>query len=99
MVDVYDREDEAQYGVREIAAMLLFLTERLTEIGEGIWIDPPGSEAMYDGKEPYSVAVDLKGAIECSVSDDLHPAVKRLRKAARATEDSLRREFEERAVK
>lgn len=98
MVDVYDREDEAQFGVLEIASMLLFLTERLTEIAEGLWIDPD-SEAMYNGEEPYSVAVDLKGAIECSVSDDLHPAVRRLRHAAKATEESLRREFAERAVK
>jgi hypothetical protein len=91
MVDVYS-DREAQQAVNEIALMLQSLSERLEEIA-GSLCEPADAEAMYDGKRPYSVSVDLKGAIECSVTDDLQPAVKRLRKAASATEESLRREY------
>jgi hypothetical protein len=51
---------------------------------------------MYNDAKPYSVAVDLRGAIECTLSDDLQPAIRRLTKAATATDESLRRDFEER---
>jgi hypothetical protein len=94
MGDVYATDREAQCAVREIALVVLSLAERLEEI-VGSLPEPPDAESMYNGAKPYSVAVDLRGAIECTVTDDLQPAVKRLRQAASATEESLRREFEE----
>jgi hypothetical protein len=94
MGDVYS-EREAQAAVGEIARMMLALVERLEEIAEGLH-EPADAEAMYDGRKPYSVAVDLRGAIECSVSDDLRPAVQRLERATSATAESLQRDFEER---
>src|SRR5256885_8211048 len=94
MGDVYS-EKEAQAAVREIALTVLSLTERLEEIAAGLY-QPPEMDAMLNGQAPVSVAVDLRGAIECTVADDLQPAVKRLRQATSATEESLRRDFEER---
>jgi hypothetical protein len=94
MADVYS-EQQAQHAVGEIARMMLALVERLEEIAEGLH-EPADAEAMYDGRKPYSVTVDLRGAIECSLSDDLRPAVQRLERAASATEESLRLDFEER---
>jgi hypothetical protein len=51
---------------------------------------------MLDGELPMTVSVDLRGAIECSLLDDLRPAVRRLERAARATQESLVEEFLER---
>lgn len=90
---VIDRE--AQCAVQEIAYVLQALLERLQWIG-GSLPEPPDAELMYNDAKPYSVAVDLRGAIECTVSDDLQPAVRRLTQAATATDESLRRDFEER---
>jgi len=87
-------DEEAQHVVGEIARMILSLTERLEEVAGGLY-EPPDAELMYNDEKPYSVAVDLRGAIECSVADDLRPAVRRLEKSARATAESLRRDFEE----
>jgi len=50
---------------------------------------------MYNDEKPYSVAVDLRGAIECSVADDLRPAVRRLEKSARARPRACGGTFEE----
>jgi hypothetical protein len=96
MVDVYS-DREAQQAVHEIALMLQFLSERLEEIAGSLY-QPPEMDAMLNGNLPFSVPVDLRGAIECTVADDLQPAVKRLRQAAIATGESLQREFVERGL-
>jgi hypothetical protein len=86
---------EKQCAVQEIARMIGILAERLEEIA-GALPEPPDAELMYNDDKPYSVSVDLRGAIECTVSDDLRPAVRRLEKTARATAETLRQDFEER---
>ncbi len=95
MGDVYATERDAQSAVQEIAGMVLFLCERLEEIAGGLY-EPPNVDAMLNGAVPMVVSVDLRGAIECTVADDLQPAVRRLRQAAKMTDEVLQREFFER---
>jgi hypothetical protein len=82
----------AQVAVQEITAILLSLADRLETIASGIE-QPPNLDAMVDGELPLTVAVDLRGAIECTLLDDLRPAVERLSRAARATPEGLLRDF------
>jgi hypothetical protein len=68
MGDVYATDREAQCAVQEIALTVLSLTERLEEIAAGLY-QPPEMDAMLNGQVPVSVAVDLQGSIECTVTD------------------------------
>lgn len=57
---------------------------------------PEPTEGMLEGEEPNSVAVELAGAVECVLHDDLEPAISKLRKAATVTREELAREWRER---
>ncbi len=82
----------AQVAVQEITGVLLFLADRLESIAGGIE-PPPDLDAMVNGELPMTVAVDLRGAIECTLVDELRPAIERLSRAARTTAESLLGEF------
>jgi hypothetical protein len=43
---------------------------------------------------PYDQATEILAAIECTLEDDLRPAVKALRRSARITDAELAAEFE-----
>jgi hypothetical protein len=92
MEAIYSEPREAQVAVQEIAVLLDLLADRLEAIASGL-AQPPELDAMLNDELPMTVAVDLRGAIECTLLDDLRPAAQRLGRAARATEESLRQEF------
>jgi hypothetical protein len=89
--------EQTQAKLKEISYDLLELEDRLLLIRDSLPI-PPNVDAMLEGLEPYDVATDIFGSIECVVDDCLSPAIRTLEKAAEITNEDLRREFRKRRI-
>jgi hypothetical protein len=84
--------EEAQAALQVIAAELLAIDDRL----QAIVAQLPHSaeeEAMLEGEIPCDVATELRGAIEVTISDDIRSAFRRVERAARITDEELRKGF------
>lgn len=80
-------------AARELAAIrtvLLILHVRLGEL--------PEDDDMHENREPESVRVSVRGAIECVVSDCLESAIVSLEKAGTDTPETLAREWRDRVA-
>jgi hypothetical protein len=86
---------EVQASLTQITLELVGISDRLARL-PGELPDSPRREAMEEGEIPMDVATEVLGAVECTLEDDLRPAVQRLERAAHATDESLRRDFEKR---
>lgn len=72
--------------------------QEAVELLEGIHRDLPPPADLEDRQEhrkPYDVATEVFGTIECVLADELRPAIASLQRAAQATDESLRLEFEQ----
>jgi len=79
---------EAQAALAEIAAE----EDRLQAIVATL-PHHPQEEAMPEGTIPCDVATELRGTIEVAIADDIRPAIRRLERAARVTDEELRKGF------
>jgi len=86
---------EVQESLTQITLDLVDIVDRLARLPEAL-PDSPRREAMEEGEIPRDVATEVLGAVECTLEDDLRPAVRRLERASRATDESLLQDFEER---
>jgi hypothetical protein len=59
---------------------------------------PDDLDERQEHRRPYDRATDILATIECTLADDLHPAVKALRRSARITDAELEQEFHETAA-
>jgi hypothetical protein len=89
---------EIQESLTHLTFELVGIVDRLARLPEAL-PDSPRREAMEEGEIPTDVATEVLGAVECTLEDDLRPAIQRLERAARATDASLRRDFEGRRRK
>jgi hypothetical protein len=55
---------------------------------------PESSDAVLEGREPYDVEAEVRGALECARGEGLQPAIATLEKAAFVTPEELREEWE-----
>jgi hypothetical protein len=76
-----ENEAAAQAELREIATELSTLCSRLGAIHDRL-PEPPNATAMLLGEEELDVAMEIRGAIECVLHDDLRPAIRDLHAAA-----------------
>jgi hypothetical protein len=83
---------EAQAALAEIAAEMLGVEDRLQAIVATL-PHHPQEEAMLEGAIPCDVPTELRGTIEVTIEDDIRPAIRRIERAARATDDELRKNF------
>jgi hypothetical protein len=68
------------------------------EVLDEVWDQLPRPDDLDERQEhrrPYDQATDILATIECTLADDLHPAVKALRRSARITDAELEQEFQE----
>jgi hypothetical protein len=78
-------------------AMLAAAADRIAgaiEVLDEVWDQLPRPDDLDDRQEhrlPYDQATDILATIECVLADDLHPAVKALRRSASITDASLSR--------
>lgn len=86
---------EAQETLARAAGELIGLEDRLAKVLEEL-PESPEREAMEEGKIPCDVATDLRGALECVISDNLRPAIRTLEDAASVTAERLEEEWRER---
>ena len=83
---------EVQAALGAIALDLLALEDRCREILASL-PRSPNEEAMFVGDIPWNLPTELLTTIECVLEDQLRPAVESLARAARVSDDELRREF------
>jgi hypothetical protein len=76
-----DEEAAAQAELREIARELSTLCLRLDAMHDRL-PEPLNAIAMLLGEEENNVAMEVRGAIECVLNDDLRPAIRDLQAAA-----------------
>jgi hypothetical protein len=84
--------EEAQAALQVIAAELLAIDDRLQVIVAQL-PHHPQEEEMLEGTIPCDVATELRGAIEVTISDDIRSAFRRVERAARVTDEELRKNF------
>jgi hypothetical protein len=54
---------------------------------------PALPSSLLEGTIPCDVATELRGAIEVTISDDIRSAFRRIERAARVTDEELRKNF------
>jgi hypothetical protein len=86
---------EAQAALTAIALDLLALEDRCREILASL-PRSPDEDAMIEGRMAWDLPTELRTTIECLMEDHLRPAVESLERAARVSEEELRREFHQR---
>lgn len=84
---------QMQSELWELSRGLEELRDRLAEMSREL---PEPSDAMLRAEVPADVEADVQGTLECIVSDDLDPAIEKLRAAAAVTAEQLRRHWERR---
>lgn len=85
---------EAQAALAAMTLDLLREEDRCREILASV-SRSPNEVAMFVGEIAWDLPTDLLTTIECVLEDQLRPAVESLERAARTSEDELRREFRE----
>src|SRR5262245_9584404 len=78
---------QVQSELWELARGLAELRDRLAELSREL---PEPPDAMLRAEVPADVEADVQGTLQCIVSDDLDPAVEKLRAAAAVTAEQLR---------
>jgi hypothetical protein len=53
----------------------------------------PNEDAMIEGRIPLDLPTELRATAGCFLVDELRPAIESLERAARVSDDELRREF------
>ncbi len=56
---------------------------------------PDSPEDMLEYRVPYDVMLEVAGAIECSLNDDLRPMIESLKRAAVVTQEDADRKWRE----
>jgi hypothetical protein len=82
--------------VQEIAEQMAVVVESLAEmltLCHARLPVPPNQKEMLEGNEPYDVATDLKGGIECLVNDTLAHSARILREMGTITDEELARRW------
>jgi antitoxin component of MazEF toxin-antitoxin module len=82
---------QVQAELWELARGLEDLRDRLTEMCREL---PEPPDPMLRAEVPADVEADIQGTLECVVSDDLDPAIEKLRAAAAVTAQELREHWE-----
>lgn len=83
---------EVQAALAAMTLDLLALEDRCREILASLPRSPT-EEAMFVGEIAWDLPTELLTTIECVLEDQLRPAVESLERAARVSEEELRREF------
>lgn len=86
---------EAQATLSAIALDLLGIEDRCQQLLESL-PRSPDEDAMIEGRIPLDLPTELRATVECFMVDELRPAVESLERAARVSEEELRREFRQR---
>jgi hypothetical protein len=73
-------EVDAQEEVREVVGLLKEIRDRLQGIAKGL--PAPENAAMLLGEEDPDVATEVRSVIECSLVDQIEPAIRDLTTAA-----------------
>lgn len=71
---------EAQEALRQVVEMLKEVQARLQEIAEGLPV--PENAAMLLGEEEPDIPTEVRSAVECSLVDQIGPAIRDLATAA-----------------
>lgn len=82
-----------QERVREVAADLAGVEERLRVVLRSL---PEVPDAVASHAAPYGVEAEIRTTLEVVLTDDVGPALRRLRRAAEVTPERLREEWERR---
>jgi len=83
---------EAQAVISAIALNLLGIEDRCQQLLASL-PRSPNEDAMIEGRIPLDLPTELRATVECFLVDELRPAVESLERAARVSEEELRREF------
>jgi hypothetical protein len=83
---------EVQAALAAIALDLLGVEDRCREILASLPRSPE-EDAMIEGRMAWDLPTELRTTIECFLVDELRLGIESLERAARVSEDELRREF------
>jgi hypothetical protein len=83
---------EVQAALAAITLDLLGVEDRCREILDSL-PRSPDEDAMIEGRIAWDLPTELRTTIECVLVDELRLGIESLERAARVSEDELRREF------
>ncbi len=94
-----DTEDTLKTAQAQCAAAARELQDLGARLRAAVVDIPEPTDEILDGDVPWTVAAEVKGAVECFVNDDLLELVRDFERAARITPAELLQEWEEQTKK
>ncbi|MFY9823840.1 MAG: hypothetical protein WAM82_20845 [Thermoanaerobaculia bacterium] len=90
------REEIAARAQRMLWGAIATLQEVEDTLDCLVGLMPDSPEDMLEYRVPYDVMLEVAGAIECSLNDDLRPMIASLKRAAVITKEDAERSWLER---